>query len=148
LLLAVVASGFAGSPASAVEICHGATVGQARTMIKFCVDPENGRVTNQSAGGAWIMSREQKTTAASIDGSMTLNVRRSDPPLRITSRYLLKDAIDSDAPFGKKGQAAYQMCNWNFVSQDCAQQDPARAAPRCWTRCSNWYLYMPGQEIQ
>ena len=78
---------------------------------------------------------------------MTLRAGRLDPPLRITSRYLLKDLPGPTTKFGQKGQAAYKICSWNALTDaTCASQDPMRGPERCWKRCSDWYGYLPGME--
>lgn len=130
------------------EICHSAAVGQDRTPIRFCVDPEDARVTRYEATRAQTAGRfEQRRAMESIDGVLTLRPTRLDGPQRIISRYLTSDLPGNSTPFSKKGQAAYQVCDWNFLEGDCMRQEPTGAqASRCWKRCSNWFQYMPGQE--
>jgi hypothetical protein len=147
IAVALLTSFCAEADASATELCHSAVVGQARMPIKFCVDPAGSRVTRYTASAAQVERFDQQRSDVALEGILTLRAGRLDPPLRITSKYLLQDLPSPTLTLGQKGQAAYQICSWNsLLDASCARQDPGRGPARCWKPCSNWYGYMPGTE--
>jgi hypothetical protein len=140
-VLAVVAA-----RAHSAQLCHTATINQDKPLIRFCVDPDQQRVTQYSAGNARILRPfDQQRTEEAVTATMILGPGRRDPATRVTSRYLLRDLPNDLAQNAKRGQAAYQLCTWS-AETSCGTQDPARGPQRCWKPCSAWYGYLPGLE--
>jgi hypothetical protein len=130
---------------NASEICHSAVVSQgpARTPLRFCVDPDAGSVTDQSAASARVNFRERRTGAGTIDGIMVLTLRAGDLPLRVTSKFLLEDRASGGVSLRKKGDAVYEVCSWNIAGSQCARPEVAPTTSSCWRPCT-MYQYTPG----
>jgi hypothetical protein len=130
---------------NASEICHSAMVSQgpARTPVRFCVDPDAGSVTDQSASSARVNFRERRTGSGSIDGVMVLTLRPGDLPLRVTSKFLLDDRASGVSSLRKKGDAVYEVCSWNIAGSQCARPEVAPTTSSCWRPCAT-YQYTPG----
>lgn len=138
------AGSLAASGGEAAELCHTATVGRDRAKVKFCVDPEAERMTRYGVAGGRTETVRQSRRGDTIEGVLILRPGRLEPPLRVTSRYVLREPADREDSAGKS-RATYQVCSLNVLTDaSCASVRLSGAPPRCWKPCSGWYGYLPG----
>lgn len=137
-------SGFAASSGEAAELCHSATVGRDRARVKFCVDPETEKMTRYGVAGGQTDVVRQSRRDDTIEGVLILRPGRLEPPLRVTSRYVLRQPTDG-GDRAAKPKATYQVCYLNVLTdKSCASVRLSAAPERCWKQCSGWYGYLPG----
>jgi len=112
--------------------------------VKFCVDPEAERMTRYGVTGGRAETVRQSRRDDTIEGVLILRPGRLEPPLRVTSRYLLREPTERE-DFAAKPRATYQVCYLNVLTDmSCASVRLSGAPARCWKPCSGWYGYLPG----
>lgn len=147
-IVAALGGGAAAGGAEAAELCHTATVGRDRARVKFCVDPRAEKMTRYGVTGGRMETVAQSRRDDAIEGVLILRPGRLEPPLRVTSRYVLREPPGRD-DLAAKPKATYQVCYLNALADSgCASVRLPSAPARCWKPCSGWYGYLPGVETE